>query len=147
MPAGPRDTQSWDSITMNQNPSTASATAHCDIYYDGACPLCRAEIDFYRRIGTRARFHDLTGGGATPVGVCRADALARFHVTDAGGRVRSGARAFAELWKASPGAWRILGHIAAVPPFVWIAEAVYRLFLRIRPRLQRLYRDRVGAGH
>lgn len=126
---------------MNR-PATPSTMPVCDIYYDGACPLCRAEIDFYRRIGTRARFHDLTGDGEAPEGVCRSDALVRFHVTDAGGRVRSGARAFAELWKASPRGWRILGHIAAVPPFVWVAEVLYRLFLRVRPRLQRLYRAR-----
>lgn len=131
---------------MNGNPGTTATTPVCDIYYDGACPLCRAEIDFYRRIGTHARFHDLTGDGETPEGVCHADALARFHVTDAGGQVRSGARAFAELWKASPGGWRILGNVAAVPPFVWIAEVLYRLFLRIRPRLQRLYRQRAGVG-
>lgn len=131
---------------MSRNAATPSTPPDRDIYYDGGCPLCRAEMDFYRRIGTRARFHDLTVDGEAPAGVCRADALARFHVTDAEGRVRSGARAFAELWKASPGGWRILGHIIAVPPLVWIAEIVYRLFLRVRPRLQRIYRERAGTG-
>lgn len=60
----------------------------------------------------------LAGDGEAPGGVRRADALARFHVADAEGRVRAGARAFAEFGNASPGGWRILGHIAAVPPFV-----------------------------
>ena len=132
---------------MNHDPAAPSTPPACEIYYDGACPLCRAEMDFYRRIGTRARFHDLAADEEVPAGVCRADALARFHVTDSEGQVRSGARAFVEVWKASPGAWRILGHIAAVPPFVWIAEVLYRLFLRVRPRLQRFYRERMGVGH
>ncbi len=114
----------------------------CTVYYDGSCPLCRAEIDLYRRIGTAAAFHDVTADDALPPGVDRDTAIARFHVTAADGSVQSGARAFATLWKASPGLWRPLGHVVAVPPFVWLAEGTYRVFLRVRPLLQRAMRAR-----
>lgn len=65
--------------------------------------------------------------------------MGRFHVRRADGRLVSGAAAFAELWKATPG-WRWLGHIAALPPFVWIGEGLYRLFLLIRPSIQKAVR-------
>lgn len=129
---------------MNASQPPAAQT-QCDVYYDGSCPLCRAEIDLYRRIGSHARFRDLTSEDALPAGVTRDQAFARFHVTDNHGHVHSGARAFAELWKVSPGGWRLLGHVVAVPPFVWIAEGAYRVFLYIRPTLQRAVRRRRAA--
>lgn len=127
---------------MDRSSPAVNDSLVCDVYYDGACPLCRAEIDLYRRLGSRARFHDLTTDGERPPGVSRDAALARFHVRDGHGRVHTGARAFATLWQASPGAWRILGHIVACPPFVWLAEGLYRVFLPLRPWLQRLVRRR-----
>ena len=65
--------------------------------------------------------------------------MKRFHVRRSDGRLVSGAAAFAELWKATPG-WRWLGHVAALPPLVWIAEGAYRLFLLVRPAVQRAVR-------
>jgi len=114
----------------------------CAVYFDGSCPLCRAEIDLYRRIGTKALFYDVAAGDALPPGVDRDSAVARFHVTAADGTVQSGARAFATLWQASPGAWHLLGRVVALRPFLWIAEAAYRVFLLVRSRLQRARRAR-----
>jgi len=135
---------------MRHDPQETSPTPGeaqpVEVYFDGACPLCRAEIGLYKRLGAKARFHDLTDGGATPEGVDCAAALKRFHVTDSRGEVRSGARAFAELWKATPGVWRPLGHLAAAPPFVWIGEALYRVFLVIRPGFQALARRAERSG-
>lgn len=127
------------------SPETTRST-QCDVHYDGACPLCRAEIGLYQRLGSRARFHDISAGEPAPEGVSREAALKRFHVTDSNGQVRSGARAFAELWKATPGFWRPLGHVAALPPFVWAGEALYRAFLLVRPQIQRFVRKRAGDG-
>lgn len=114
------------------------------VFYDGACPLCRAEIGLYRRSGAQAEFCDISPDGASlPDGANRDDMLARFHVRRADGRVVSGAAAFAELWKATPG-WRWLGHLTGRPPFVWVAEGLYRVFLRLRPGLQALVRRASG---
>lgn len=122
---------------MSESDDNAASAPACTVYYDGSCPLCRAEIDLYRGIGSAAAFHDVTGDEALPPGVDRNAARARFHVTAADGTVQSGARAFATLWQASPGPWRLLGGVVATRPFVWIAEGLYRLFLQVRPLLQR----------
>ena len=62
--------------------------------------------------------------------------LARFHARE-DGRLLSGAAAFAAMWRAVPGL-RPLG--LAAQNFVILAalERLYRGFLVIRPRLQRL---------
>jgi len=125
---------------------TAAAAQPIEVYFDGGCPLCRAEIGLYQRLGSNAQFHNLAAGGETPEGVSCEAALARFHVRDSTGRVRSGARAFAELWKVTPGLWRPLGHVGALPPFVWIGEALYRAFLPLRPHLQKLARRKEHAA-
>lgn len=64
----------------------------------------------------------------------RAELLARFHAQE-DGQIVSGAAAFAAMWRAVP-LLRPLG-LAARNRFVLTAlERLYRLFLRVRPRLQ-----------
>lgn len=109
------------------------------VYYDGACPLCSAEIAFYRRRTGDVEFVDVSDP-ATPLpeGVTREAALARFHVRDGEGRMRSGADGFATLWRAVPG-WGWLGRLEGVPGIRAVMEGAYRVFLRLRPGLVRLF--------
>ncbi len=117
------------------------------VYYDGRCPLCRAEIDHYRRCAGAHRL-DFVDVGRDETAVLGADlnrerALRRFHVRDAQGRLVSGAAAFAHLWRVLPG-WRWLARIVefrilGIRPVLPVAEAAYRLFLPLRPRLARLF--------
>lgn len=74
----------------------------------------------------------------SPCPVKRDEALARFHVSE-GGRVLSGAAAFAAMWRAIP-ALRWLGMLAQWRPVELLLEGAYRSFLAIRPQLQRLVR-------
>lgn len=121
--------------------------ADLSVYYDGGCPLCRAEIAHYRRCegAERLRFVDVGRDVPAPplgAGLDREAALRRFHVRDAQGRLVSGAAAFARLWRVLPH-WRWLGRLVTlrvfgVRPLLPLAEAAYRLFLPLRPRLARL---------
>lgn len=117
------------------------------VYYDGACPLCVREIAFYRnRPGSEhINWHDVSGyhcGEIVP-GLTAEKAKARFHVTTRNGRLVQGGAAFAELWAQLPGL-RWIGRVMRVPPFVWILNGAYRLFLPVRPILQRFARRRFG---
>jgi len=110
-------------------------------YFDGACPLCRAEIAYYRRQDKDGAicFVDVAqADAATPEGVTQAQALQRFHVRGADGQVRSGAAAFAAIWAQLP-RWRWAARIAALPGMTTAMEFGYRLFLPIRPYLSRLF--------
>lgn len=116
--------------------------ASLTVLYDGACPLCRAEIGVYRGLSsdTPLCFADVSAQGqALPEGLSREQLLARFHVQHADGRVESGARAFLALWATLPG-WRWLARLGRVPGMPSVMEAAYRAFLVFRPALQRLAR-------
>jgi predicted DCC family thiol-disulfide oxidoreductase YuxK len=109
------------------------------VLYDGACPLCRREIDIYRGLqsSTPVCFADVSDTAQPlPGGTTREQLLARFHVRDADGRLLSGAQAFLALWITLPG-WRWLARLGRLPGAAWAMERVYRLFLRLRPALQR----------
>jgi predicted DCC family thiol-disulfide oxidoreductase YuxK len=109
------------------------------VLYDGACPLCRREIGIYRGLqsSTPVCFADVSDASQPlPGGTTREQLLARFHVRDAEGRLHSGAQAFLALWATLPG-WRWLARLGRLPGAAWAMERVYRLFLRLRPALQR----------
>lgn len=113
------------------------------VFYDGVCPLCRREIAFYmrRRGADRISWVDVSTARSDEVapGLSRCDALARFHVMTARGRLVSGAEAFATLWAELP-AFRPLGRLFQTRLMAFMLEPAYTLFLRFRPRLQTWFR-------
>ena len=122
---------------MNQvTPEPARTT----VYFDGKCPLCRAEIGHYRRNDEDGAlcFVDVSDANAsTPEGVSRQGALERFHVRASDGRVLSGAAAFVEVWTRVPG-WRWAARAASLPGVTAALECGYRVFLPLRPWISRL---------
>lgn len=109
------------------------------VYYDGSCHLCQAEIGYYRRQdrANALRFVDVSEtGSVTPEGMTRQQALARFHVRAADGRVVSGAAAFVEVWAQLRG-WRWVARAAALPGALAVLEWGYRMFLPVRPFISR----------
>jgi predicted DCC family thiol-disulfide oxidoreductase YuxK len=111
------------------------------VWFDGACPLCQREIALFRwldRKAGRIAFIDLTPPeAAASCPLDRAELLARFHAQETGRPIVSGAAAFAAMWRAIP-VLSPFGHLARLPPLLWALERLYRGFLRVRPRLQRL---------
>lgn len=109
------------------------------VWFDGACPLCRREIALMRRLDRAGAidFVDVAQGDAD-CPLDRADLLARFHARE-DGRIVSGAAAFAAMWRAIP-VLRPLGLAARNGSVLWLLERAYRLFLRLRPRLQTMMR-------
>ncbi|MEO1014787.1 MAG: DUF393 domain-containing protein [Pseudomonadota bacterium] len=123
---------------MNENKSNPKLI----VYFDGACPLCRREIDFYRGRSEDVSFVDVSRARdpeALGAGLCPSDALKRFHVRTPDGELKDGAAAFAALWSHTPSvAW--LGRIFAGQPALAIAEGAYRGFLTVRPVMQSIAR-------
>ena len=109
------------------------------VWYDGACPLCLREIALMRRLDRRGRitFIDVAEGSDPSCPVDRAQLLARFHAEE-NGVIHDGAAAFAAMWRAIP-LLRPLGLAARNRAMLRILEAAYVRFLKVRPRLQRLF--------
>ena len=118
----------------------ASTTAGLTVFFDGACPLCSNEIALYRRSRGAEGIQWIDASRSTDAevapGLRREVVLRRFHVLHADGTIASGGRAFADLWAALPGfAW--IGRQCQRWPLSALLEGGYRLFLPIRPWLQR----------
>lgn len=114
------------------------------VWYDGGCPLCRREIALMRRLDRRGAisFVDVDRtDGACPID--RAQLLRRFHAWE-NGEIVSGAAAFAAMWRAIP-VLRPLGLLARNRTVLAGLERLYILFLKIRPKLQRVARRAEGA--
>ncbi len=122
-------------IDASHDPARAA-----EAFFDGGCPLCRAEIAQYREMrgGETVAWRDVSAGPA-PDGLTRETALARFHVRRADGGLVSGFRAFLAIWRVNP---RLapLARLLDRAPFTWAGEAAYRLFLRVRPLWRRATR-------
>ena len=120
---------------------TAPAEPLLTVYYDGACPLCAAEIRLYRRAegSRRIAWVDVSTEGPADLGsgLTRSAARARFHVRRPDGALVSGAAGFAALWAVLP-RWRILARLARLPGVTALGEVAYRLFLPLRPWIARL---------
>ena len=109
------------------------------VWYDAACPLCRREIAFIRRLDRLGaiRFVDATGSDVS-CPVDRTQLLARFHAAE-DGVILSGAAAFAAMWRAVP-MLRPFGLAARRPWVLALLEQGYGWFLRVHPGLQRIAR-------
>jgi predicted DCC family thiol-disulfide oxidoreductase YuxK len=111
------------------------------VFYDGSCPLCSAEIAYYRRMDPHERLLFMDVSGADVVlepELDRKALMARFHVRRANGQLLSGAAAFVSLWSLLP-RWRWIAYAAAAPGAMLLLEMAYRLFLPVRPLISRLF--------
>ena len=93
-----------------------------------------------RRLDSRGaiEFVDVSEDADPSCPIERGALLARFHAEE-DGEVLSGAAAFAAMWRAIP-ALRPLGLIARNTAVLGVLERLYLLFLKVRPRLQRMLR-------
>ena len=114
----------------------ANAEQRFTVYYDGACPLCRKEIETYRKARGADELAWVDAANADPQTLGQdlncAEALARMHVRDESGKLISGAAAFAAIWARLPRT-RWLGRLMGTRPALWVLEPGYRLFLKVRP--------------
>jgi predicted DCC family thiol-disulfide oxidoreductase YuxK len=83
-------------------------SAPLEVYYDGSCPLCRAEIEALRPAVSDGllRLHDCSppdfvDPDALRCGIDRAAMMAAMHVRSADGRWHAGVDAFVVLYRAS----------------------------------------------
>jgi predicted DCC family thiol-disulfide oxidoreductase YuxK len=123
-----------------------SERSNSTVYFDGSCPLCRAEIGHYQRQDQdRALcFVDISETGAIPPdGVTREGAMKRFHVRAGDGRVLSGAAAFVEVWTRLP-RWCWAARVASLPGALIALEWGYRIFLPVRPFISHLFGRALG---
>lgn len=128
----------WAEPTLTADHWPLNMTLDLDqprVFYDGGCPLCRREIDHYRRLDLSARIQWVDIQSEPEVlaahGLDLASAMARFHVLGGDGRWHTGAWGFTELWSQLPyyrGLARLVRGLRVEP----LLDAGYRVFARRR---------------
>lgn len=117
------------------------------VLYNGSCPICRREIDHYRRLdqddGDRLVWRDITrfGGEALPGGVDAENLRRRLHVVDPHGRLLEGVPAFAQIWEHLP-RYRWLAALVRTPVIGGIAGLAYEPVAKALYMLDRRRRRR-----
>ena len=110
--------------------SLKSALRRESVYYNGACPVCRTEMNHYARrckaaaapvtfIDSSIQYDALVEYGLRPEHLRR-----RVYLKSANGQVLSGVAALASLWARTPG-YEWLSHLVSLPLLRSIAEALY----------------------
>ena len=99
------------------------------VCYNGACPVCRAEIGHYRRMAPENAGLVFLDVAANPEGAARLGLVGdlpfrRLHAVDRQGRIVGGVDAFAQVWRRLPGyAW--LARLLSWRPARAIASSAY----------------------
>lgn len=121
-------------------PSQHAPTAQLQVFYDGACPLCRREMGHYQK-RDRARRIDWVDIAqpqfrAAAYGLDPARVQQVMHARTPDGAVYTEVRAFVKIWQLLPGVGTtLLRWLLMIPGMLFLAGIAYRLFARNRYRL------------
>ncbi len=112
-------------------------SAPFEVFFDGACPLCRREIACILRLDRRGRVRatDIAAPGfdADATGLSREALMARIHGRLPDGRLVEGVEVFRQLYSAIG-----LGPLVALSrlgPFAWLLDRAYAWFAKNRLRI------------
>jgi len=125
--------------------------AELAVLYDGTCNLCRASVARVRRMDPHGHIelvdlHDASIPARFPQ-VNIDEAMRLMQAVDPGGRVYSGADAWARIGLALPG-WKLIAWLLLVPGIHLVAQRFYGWVARNRYRWNReLCEDGTCALH
>lgn len=93
------------------------------VLYNDTCPVCRFEIDHYRKRSADLPIRFDTLSQATHWGISPDQAARRLHVMQ-GGKLLSGMAAFRALWAVMP-RYKWLARLSALPFLRQVLDAAY----------------------
>lgn len=106
------------------------------LVFDGDCGFCTRSVRFAeRRIPVDAEIVPFQAADLEALGTTVEQTTREIVWVEVDGRTYGGAQAAAKLLIAAGGPWRPLGLLGRVPPFRWIAHALYRGIAANRYRL------------
>ena len=106
-------------------------TTASEVFYDGACPVCRREIAMWKDAKGLEDVAFVNVAEAVPEGMDQQELLARFHVRRSDGAIVSGAAAFLALWRGHAWLWPV-GVALDRWPFRPLLDIGYAGFLKLR---------------
>lgn len=118
------------------------------VYFDGNCPICRAEVRFYKWYD-KSRLIAWTDIGLLtdeqlPPRKSRDELLGKFHAKEEGSNWHVGVDAFAVIWQRLP-IFRRFAWVFRTPGLRHLAEIAYRGFLAWQKRHRLLRQNRAST--
>lgn len=117
--------------------TTSRPGQEVEVFFDGACPLCRREISLLRKMDGKGRiaFTDIASPDFDPAstGRTRDELMAQLHARLPDGRVIAGVEVFRRLYAAV--GFRTLVWVSRLPLVSWALDAGYGWFAKNRLRL------------
>ncbi len=109
-----------------------------EVFFDGACPLCRREIALLRRLDRNRehiRFTDIDAPGFVPgaVGRTHAELMAEIHGRLPDGSLVTGVEVFRQLYAAV--GFGALVAVTRLPGIRHVLDAAYAVFAKNRLRI------------
>jgi len=102
--------------------------AQLEVLYNAECPICRREIEHYKRIsGDDLAYVEITAQTAADWGLSEDQAAKQLHVRR-GAQISVGVEAFVAIWRQLPYFW-ILAPIVNFKPIKAVSSVIYRRFL------------------
>lgn len=104
------------------------------VYYNGACPICGAEVRHYQTLAARADapldWVDISrdASGLCGYGIDGEGAKRRLYAVTAGGDLLAGVAAFEALWQRLP-RYRALARLVGAPGLRSLAVLIYERVL------------------
>jgi predicted DCC family thiol-disulfide oxidoreductase YuxK len=123
-----------------------SETQKIQVYYNSACPVCRAGIESQRASMSACAGDiewidiDKNPGEVQNLGATVEEVRERLYVKDEQGRIHIGVEAFATLWRRTP-RQRWLASLTKLPGVGAVSQGFYNLFAGY------LYRWNRKKGH
>ena len=118
------------------------------LLYDGACPLCRREVAFLRRIDRHGRlaFEDIAAAGFNPAvyHATREQLLGVIHGVYPDGRIVNKLAAFRAAYNAIGWGWLLAP--TGWPGLRWLADRGYEWFARHRIGIGKLFGRNCDSG-
>lgn len=105
------------------------------VFYNGSCPLCRTEINHYKKRADKYHVEGLLWVDVTQqpnslasFGVDDDGVIRRLHASDGDGSLFSGVDAFIAVWQLIPG-YQWIAALASFPIIRTIADLLYNRLL------------------
>lgn len=147
----PRVSKGQETIEDAMPRAADNPPAACQLttFYNGACPVCRTEIEHYRayagKRGLPLGWRDISRDAAELAGhgLTAEDVKRRMYTLDADGNLLGGVDAFIAIWSLMP-RYRWLAWLARRPGLRQLADFLYERLLA--PSLYRWHKGRERRG-
>ena len=106
-----------------------------NVFYDDRCPLCRREIEYYKKLSalTKIKWSGISENIPTleKYGISYTESLKVLHAINEDNQMVYGVDTFILIWRQLP-KWKWLAKFVELPLIYQLSKGIYRVFAKLR---------------